>query len=76
VNNKVSSTSEDQNLKVEEVIMPCLASAATHQRVQWYMSRGKCWIHEQTEKTGKTCGKKFASVPVHPPWIEDSTAVV
>jgi len=38
VNNEVPSASEAQNLKFEEVIMSCLISAATHKRVQWYMS--------------------------------------
>ena len=57
VNNKVSSASEAQNLEVEEVIMCCLVSAATHQREQWYESTEKCWIHEQTEKTEETWRK-------------------
>ena len=39
VNNQVASASEAQNLKVEVVIMCCLVSAATHQRVQWYVRR-------------------------------------
>jgi hypothetical protein len=63
----VSSASEDQNLKVEEVIMCCLVSAPTHQTVQGYVSMEKCWIHEQTEKTEQTWRKKPASVPVHSP---------
>jgi len=53
MNNQASSASEAQNFKVE-VIMCCLVSAATHQRVQWYVSMEKCWIHEQTEKTEET----------------------
>jgi len=49
VNNQVSSASEAQNLKVEEVIMCCLVSAATHQRVQWYvgMENGGSIINRQ-----------------------------
>jgi len=39
VNNQVVSASEAQNLKVKVVIMCCLVSAATHQRVQWYVRR-------------------------------------
>jgi len=59
------SASEAQNLKVEEVIMCCLVSAATHQRVQRYVSRGICWICEQTEKTEETCRKKICFSAVH-----------
>ena len=35
-------------LKEDEVIMCCLVSAATQQRVQWYRSMEKCCILEQT----------------------------
>jgi len=56
----VSSASEAQNLKVEVVIMCCLVSTATHRRVLWYVSREKCWIQEQTEKTEETWEKKSA----------------
>jgi len=81
VNNQVSPAHEDQNLKDKEKIICCLVSAATHHRVQWYVSTEKCWIHEQTEKTDKIWRKKSASLPVHPPWIphkvmQDSTGAV
>jgi hypothetical protein len=49
MNNQVTLASEAQNLEVEEVIMCCLVSVATHQKVEWYVSMEKCWIHEQTE---------------------------
>ena len=55
----MSSASEDKNLEVEKVIMCCLVSAATHQRVQGYVSIGICWICEQTEKTEETWRKKI-----------------
>ena len=41
--------------------MCCQVSAAT-QRVQWNVSMGMCWIHEQTEKTEETWRKKSPSV--------------
>jgi len=62
VNNLVLSASEGQNLKIQEVIMCCLVSAATHQRVQWYVSMEKCWVHEKTEKSDETRRKKSVSV--------------
>jgi len=54
VNNQVSSASEGQNLKFQEVIMCCQVSAATQQTMQRYVSREKCWIHEKTEKSDET----------------------
>jgi len=68
MNNQVSSASKAQNLKVEEVIMCCLVSAARHQRLQWYVSMEKCWIHEQTEKTEETSRKNSASMSIHSQW--------
>jgi hypothetical protein len=41
------------------VIMCCLVSAATQQRVQWYGSMEKCWIHEQREQTEEIWRKKI-----------------
>jgi len=45
VNNQVSTASEGQHLKFQEVIMCCLVSVATHQWVKWYVSMEKCWVH-------------------------------
>jgi hypothetical protein len=76
VNNQVSSATEEQNLKAEEVIMCCLASAATYWRVQWQKSMEKCWIHEWTEKTDETEGKKkflqcpFSHPEFHTKWCK------
>jgi hypothetical protein len=53
----VSSASEDQNLKVEELIMCCVVSAATQQRVQRYISMAKRWIYGQ-RKLKKTGGSQ------------------
>jgi hypothetical protein len=58
MNNQVSSASEARNLKVE-VIMFCVVSAATHQKVQWYVIKEKCWIHEHTQKTEQTWRKNL-----------------
>ena len=37
--------------------MCCLVRAATHQRVQQYVSIGICWISEQTEESEETWRK-------------------
>ena len=58
VNTQVSSASGVQNLTVEAVVMCCLVSDVTHQRVVWYGSMGVCWIHKETEKTEQTWKKK------------------
>ena len=81
VNNQVLTAREGQNLKGQEVIMCCLVSAATHQRVQWYRSREKCCIHEKTEKSNETWRKNSVSMSVHPPQIphkvlQDSTTAL
>jgi len=59
MNNQESSASGAQNLRVQDVIMCCLVSAATHQRVQRYVSKEICWIQEQTEKTEENWRKIF-----------------
>jgi len=64
----MSSASEAQNLNVEEVIMCCLVSDTRSQKVQWYVRMGKCWIHEQTEKSNENWRKHSASVLLKSPW--------
>jgi len=59
VNNQVPSASEHQNLRVEAVVMCRLVSDVMHQRVVWYGSMEKCWIHERTEKSDETWRKNL-----------------
>jgi len=62
----VSPASEALNLELDEV-MCCLVGAATHQRVQRYVSMGICWIHLQTEETEDTQREKIYFSAVHSP---------
>jgi len=63
MNNQVSSVSEAQNLKVEEVIMCCLLSAATHQMAQRYVSMENGGFMNRQRKLKISGGKNLFQCP-------------